>query len=102
MRPRSIFNLLASGLSTNIPSSRHTLLRKMDQCHSSNILVRNLDFISQYESFSPSNLFGLLVQLRDVCVSGNAIASEESVRVTPSLRSQKGMIWSKEATNFDW
>jgi len=34
--------------------------------------------------------------------AGNAIASEESVRVTPSLRSQKGMIWSKEITNFDW
>ena len=34
--------------------------------------------------------------------TGNAIASEESVRVTPSLRSQKGMIWSKEPTNFDW
>lgn len=34
--------------------------------------------------------------------SGNAIASEESVRITPSLRSQKGMIWSKEPTNFDW
>merc|ERR1712141_822454 len=35
--------------------------------------------------------------------SGNAIASEESVRITPSLRSQKGMIWSRLATsNFDW
>lgn len=34
--------------------------------------------------------------------TGNAIASEESVRITPSLRSQKGMIWSKEQTNFDW
>jgi len=34
--------------------------------------------------------------------SGNAIASEESVRITPSLRSQKGMIWTKEQTNFDW
>jgi len=34
--------------------------------------------------------------------SGNAIASEESVRITPSLRSQKGMIWTKEPTNFDW
>jgi len=34
--------------------------------------------------------------------SGNAIASEEMVRITPSLRSQKGMIWSKEMTNFDW
>jgi len=34
--------------------------------------------------------------------AGNAIASEESVRITPSLRSQKGMIWSKELTNFDW
>jgi len=34
--------------------------------------------------------------------SGNAIASEESVRITPSLRSQKGMIWSRLITNFDW
>ncbi|TRY68820.1 hypothetical protein TCAL_12897 [Tigriopus californicus] len=34
--------------------------------------------------------------------SGNAIASEESVRITPSLRSQKGQIWSKLMTNFDW
>jgi len=24
------------------------------------------------------------------------------VRITPSLRSQKGAIWSKEKTNFDW
>jgi len=34
--------------------------------------------------------------------AGNAIASEESVRITPSLRSQKGMIWSREITTFDW
>ncbi len=34
--------------------------------------------------------------------SGNAIASEESVRITPSLRSQKGMIWAKQPTQFDW
>jgi mannose-binding lectin 1 len=34
--------------------------------------------------------------------SGNAIASEEMVRITPSLRSQKGMMWTKEMTNFDW
>jgi mannose-binding lectin 1 len=34
--------------------------------------------------------------------SGNAIASEESVRITPSLRSQKGMIWSRLMTAFDW
>ena len=27
----------------------------------------------------------------------DAIASEESVRITPSLRSQKGAIWSKLA-----
>ena len=32
----------------------------------------------------------------------DAIASEESVRITPSLRSQKGSIWSKLATTFDW
>jgi len=34
--------------------------------------------------------------------SGNAIASAESVRITPSLRSQKGAIWSRLITNFDW
>ncbi|XP_069942817.1 protein ERGIC-53 isoform X1 [Cherax quadricarinatus] len=34
--------------------------------------------------------------------SGNAIASEESVRITPSLRSQKGQIWTKNPTNFEW
>ena len=32
----------------------------------------------------------------------DAIASEESVRITPSLRSQKGMIWSRLMTSFDW
>lgn len=34
--------------------------------------------------------------------SGNAIASEEMVRVTPSLRSKKGQIWTKLKTNFEW
>ncbi|KAI5643645.1 legume-like lectin family domain-containing protein [Phthorimaea operculella] len=33
---------------------------------------------------------------------GNAIASGESVRLAPSLRSQKGAIWSKNPINFDW
>ncbi|ALC43458.1 ergic53 [Drosophila busckii] len=33
---------------------------------------------------------------------GNAIASAESVRVAPSLRSQKGAIWTKSQTSFDW
>jgi len=33
---------------------------------------------------------------------GNAIASEENLRVTPSLRSQKGSIWSRLQTTFDW
>uniref|UniRef100_A0A6B2ECP4 Putative mannose lectin ergic-53 involved in glycoprotein traffic n=1 Tax=Phlebotomus kandelakii TaxID=1109342 RepID=A0A6B2ECP4_9DIPT len=33
---------------------------------------------------------------------GNAIASSESVRIAPSLRSQKGAIWTKSRTNFDW
>lgn len=32
----------------------------------------------------------------------DAIASEESVRITPSLRSQKGQIWTKNPTNFEW
>lgn len=31
----------------------------------------------------------------------DAIASSESVRVAPSLRSQKGAIWTKTKTNFD-
>ncbi|XP_075988232.1 lectin, mannose binding protein ergic53 isoform X2 [Anticarsia gemmatalis] len=33
---------------------------------------------------------------------GNAIASGESVRLAPSLRSQKGAIWTKTPINFDW
>ncbi|CAG9860160.1 unnamed protein product [Phyllotreta striolata] len=33
---------------------------------------------------------------------GNAIASSESVRIAPSLRSQKGAIWTKQPINFDW
>ncbi|KAJ8704723.1 hypothetical protein PYW07_011911 [Mythimna separata] len=33
---------------------------------------------------------------------GNAIASGESVRLAPSLRSQKGAIWTKQPLNFDW
>lgn len=32
---------------------------------------------------------------------GNAIASEEMVRITPSLRSKKGAIWTKQKTNFE-
>nr|XP_046909518.1 LOW QUALITY PROTEIN: protein ERGIC-53-like [Dermatophagoides farinae] len=34
--------------------------------------------------------------------SGNAIASEELVRITPSLHSKKGQLWSKLATTFEW
>lgn len=33
---------------------------------------------------------------------GNCIASAQSVRVAPSLRSQKGAIWSKLKTAFTW
>lgn len=33
---------------------------------------------------------------------GNAIASSDNVRVAPSLKSQKGAIWSKSKTTFDW
>lgn len=32
----------------------------------------------------------------------DAIASSESVRIAPSLRSQKGAVWTKEKTQFDW
>ncbi|XP_011258114.1 protein ERGIC-53 [Camponotus floridanus] len=33
---------------------------------------------------------------------GNTIASSENVRVAPSLKSQKGAIWSKLPVTFDW
>lgn len=33
---------------------------------------------------------------------GNAIGSEDMVRITPSLRSKRGAIWSKVRTSFDW
>ncbi|KAL0965900.1 hypothetical protein UPYG_G00287490 [Umbra pygmaea] len=33
--------------------------------------------------------------------SGNAIPSADQVRITPSLRSQKGSVWSKNTVNFD-
>lgn len=32
----------------------------------------------------------------------DAIASSESVRVAPSLKSQKGAIWTKKQSSFDW
>lgn len=32
---------------------------------------------------------------------GHAIASDESVRITPSLRSKKGYIWSKQKKSFE-
>lgn len=32
----------------------------------------------------------------------DAIASSENVRIAPSLRSQKGAIWTKQPINFDW
>ncbi|XP_063701654.1 protein ERGIC-53 [Culicoides brevitarsis] len=33
---------------------------------------------------------------------GNAIASGEMVRLAPSLKSQKGAIWTKTRTEFEW
>jgi mannose-binding lectin 1 len=33
---------------------------------------------------------------------GSAIASEDMVRITPSLRSKKGSIWTKTKTSFEW
>lgn len=32
----------------------------------------------------------------------DAIASAENVRIAPSLRSQKGAIWTKNPINFDY
>ena len=34
--------------------------------------------------------------------SGASIASEEMVRITPSLRSKKGQIWTRAKTTFNW
>lgn len=34
--------------------------------------------------------------------SGSSIASEEMVRITPSLRSKKGQIWTRQKSNFNW
>ncbi|XP_064465180.1 protein ERGIC-53-like [Ornithodoros turicata] len=33
---------------------------------------------------------------------GHALASDDMVRITPSLRSQKGSMWTKSKTAFDW
>ncbi|KAJ8686378.1 hypothetical protein QAD02_022172 [Eretmocerus hayati] len=33
---------------------------------------------------------------------GNTIASSDNVRIAPSLRSQKGAIWTKKPTDFVW
>ncbi|XP_045483066.1 protein ERGIC-53 isoform X1 [Harmonia axyridis] len=33
---------------------------------------------------------------------GNAIASSDNVRIAPSLKSQKGAIWTKTPTSFEW
>lgn len=32
----------------------------------------------------------------------DAIASSENVRIAPSLRSQKGAIWTRQPINFEW
>jgi len=34
--------------------------------------------------------------------SGSALASPEQVRITPSLRSKKGAVWTKSPTNFEF
>jgi len=36
------------------------------------------------------------------CCCSDAIASSESIRLAPSLRSQKGAIWTKQPVSFDW
>ncbi|OQV14933.1 Protein ERGIC-53 [Hypsibius exemplaris] len=35
-------------------------------------------------------------------VGGNAIASDDQIRLAPSLKARKGYMWSKNAVNFDW
>lgn len=52
------------------------------------------DFDNRYLIFILFSSFSILIKT-------DAIASSESVRVAPSLRSQKGAIWTKLPTNFD-
>jgi mannose-binding lectin 1 len=55
--------------------------------------------------YSGSKYFHFIIQFSQSILYfllPDAIASEESVRITPSLRSQKGMIWSRLMTAFDW
>lgn len=32
----------------------------------------------------------------------DAIASSENIRLAPSMRSQKGAVWTKQTVNFQW
>ncbi|KAJ2939350.1 hypothetical protein O0L34_g13446 [Tuta absoluta] len=52
------------------------------------------------EKCEPEAVFGHGIGIS--LANGDAIASGESVRLAPSLRSQKGAIWSKNPVNFDW
>lgn len=51
--------------------------------------------------FPKFNVFSLILKINKFSYFKDAIASAESVRVAPSLRSQKGAIWTKQPTNFD-
>nr|XP_027232631.1 protein ERGIC-53-like isoform X1 [Penaeus vannamei]XP_027232632.1 protein ERGIC-53-like isoform X1 [Penaeus vannamei] len=83
----------------------------MDLCWSLALLLSLISFVlsqTQHRRFEYKYSFkGPYLAQKDNLVpfwtySGNAIASEESVRITPSLRSQKGQIWTKNPTNFEW
>ena len=69
-----------------------------------NVIFRTFLFIRfEYKfSFKPPYLAQKDGSVPFWSYDGNAIASSENVRVTPSLRSQKGRIWSKEMTNFEF
>ncbi|XP_018331685.1 protein ERGIC-53 isoform X2 [Agrilus planipennis] len=72
--------LCIENLNTNIHLNPRTWLKKTAVFRFGNTAV-----------VSNSNVFGT-----------HAIASAENVRIAPSLRSQKGAIWTKSPTNFDW
>lgn len=43
----------------------------------------------------------ILILITDFLFFSDCIASADSVRVAPSLKSQKGAIWTKNKTDFD-
>lgn len=55
-----------------------------------------------YDKIRVTGFFPPCNTLPSLLFQSDAIASSESMRITPSLRSQKGQAWSKLTTTFEW